>query len=150
VSEHAAPPLRHELGHLYSHRLWGPPHGTWLSEGVAVFAVGHCAGIALHRWAAAIQRAGEPVTLGHLQSSFDFTRAAPHLLAGSFITFLAERHGIEAVRALWQHGLASAQHTLGVSGSELEAAWHTALREIDIPQNMPEFRGRVRCENGAG
>jgi hypothetical protein len=150
VGEQAPPPLRHELGHLYSHRLWGPPHGAWLSEGVAVFAVGHCAGSPLHQWAAAIQRAGEPVSLGPLQRGFDFTRAAPHLLAGSFVTFVAERHGIEAVRTLWQHGLDATERAIGAGAAGLEAEWHALLLDLDVPLDMPDFRGRVRCENDTG
>ncbi len=150
VSEEGPPALRHELGHLFSHRLWGRPHGTWLSEGVAVYAVGHCAGIPLHQWAAAIQRAGEPASLDLLQREFDFRLAAPHLLAGSFVTFVVDRYGIEAVRLLWHRGLESAQRALDANGIDLEAEWHATLRDTEISQGMPDFRGRVRCENDAG
>jgi hypothetical protein len=50
---------------------------------------------------------------------FDFARAAPHLLAGSFITFLAEAHGIAAVKTLWREGLASAGQATGASAASL-------------------------------
>lgn len=150
VGEGGPPALRHELGHLFSHRLWGRPHGTWLSEAVAVYAVGHCAGIPLHQWAAAIQRAGEPVSLVLLQLEFDFTRAAPHLLAGSFVTFVVDRYGIEAVKMLWQRGLESTQRALDANGIDLEAEWHATLRDTEVSQGMPDFGGRVRCENDAG
>jgi hypothetical protein len=150
VGEGAPPALRHELGHLYSHRLWGRPHGTWLSEGVAVYAVGHCAGIPLHQWAAAFQRAGEPASLGLLQREFDFTRAAPHLLAGSFVTFVVDRYGLDTVRIMWQRGLESTQRVLDANGIDLEADWQATLRDTEISQSMPELHGRVRCENDAG
>jgi hypothetical protein len=150
VHDSGPPPLRHELGHLYSHRLWGRPHATWLSEGVAVYAAGHCAGIPLHQWAAAIQRAGDPASLDVLAREFDFARAAPHLLAGSFITFVAEAHGIAAVKTLWRIGLASTEQATGVSAASLQGAWHDQLSRIDVPRDMPDFRGRVRCETGAG
>jgi hypothetical protein len=146
VADSAPPALRHELAHLYSHRLWGHPHAARLSEGVAVFAVGHCAGIPLHRWAAAILRSGDAHSLEALEREFDFSRAAPHLLAGSFITFLAEAHGLEAVRILWRDGLASARRATGASVAVLEAMWHAKLRGVDVLHDMPEFRGRVRCE----
>lgn len=87
VSDAVSPPLRHELGHLYSHRLWGPPHAAWLSEGVAAFAVGHCAGYV------------QPPTTDSL--------------------------------------------------TELEAAWHKELRRTPVPEDMPDFRGVVRCEHRA-
>jgi hypothetical protein len=150
VSDSVPPPLRHELGHLYSHRLWGRPHGPWISEGVALFAVGHCAGRPLHQWAAAIQRAGEPVSLDSLLRNFDLSRAAPHLLAGSFVTFVADRHGIGAVKALWHRGAEAAQASTSETLAELEAVWHEELDRTPVPDDMPEFRGRVRCENGAG
>jgi hypothetical protein len=150
VSEAAAPALRHELGHLYSHRLWGRPHAPWLSEGVAVFAVGHCAGIPLHQWASAIQRGGEPASILPMQREFDFTRAAPHLLAGSFVTFVADRYGLDAVRTAWRHGLEAMARSLGSSPEALDASWQADLRETDLPPNMPDFSGRVRCETLAG
>jgi hypothetical protein len=147
VGEEAPPALRHELGHLFTHRLWGRPRGVWLSEGVAVYAVGHCAGIPLHQWAAALQRAGESASLDLLQREFDFTRAAPHLLAGSFVTFVVDRYGIETVRMLWQRGLESTQRALDASGIDLEAEWHATLHDTETTQMIPEFRGRVRCES---
>jgi hypothetical protein len=150
VSDSVPPPLRHELGHLYSHRLWGRPHGPWISEGVALFAVGHCAGRPLHQWAAAIQRAGEPVSLDPLLRTFDISKAAPHLLAGSFATFVADRHGIEAVKALWRGGAESALDSTSASLAKLEAVWHEELDRTPVPEDMPDFRGRVRCENSAG
>jgi hypothetical protein len=149
VSDSVPPPLRHELGHLYSHRLWGRPHGPWISEGVALFAVGHCAGRPLHQWAAAIQRAGEPVSLDPLLRNFDFSKAAPHLLAGSFVAFVADRHGIDAVKALWRGGAGSGHGSTSVNLAELEAAWHEELGRTPVPEDMPEFRGRVRCETAS-
>jgi hypothetical protein len=150
VADSAPPALRHELGHLYSHRLWGRPHADWLSEGVALFAAGHCGGIPLHRWAAAILQSGDASSLDALEREFDFSRAVPHLLAGSFISFLAEDHGFEAVSILWRDGLASTQRATGASAAALEAKWHAELRRVDVPRDVPEFRGRVRCESGAG
>jgi hypothetical protein len=74
------------------------------------------------------------------------SRAAPHLLAGSFVAFVAERHGIRAVKALWQRGLGSAEEATGATASGLEAAWHAELRRTTVPQDLPDFRDRVRCE----
>lgn len=146
ATDSTPPPLRHELAHLYSHRLWGRPHSAWLSEGVAVFAVGHCAGVPLHAWAAAIQRGGETAGLELLEREFDFTRAAPHLLAGSFVAFVAESHGMAAVRALWGAGLAATEQATGLGIAALESAWHEALRRTEVPRDLPDHRGRVRCE----
>jgi hypothetical protein len=143
VHDSVPPPLRHELGHLYSHRRWGAPYAMWLSEGVAVYAVGHCADIPLHSWAAAIQRTGDATSLEMLERGFDFARAAPHLMAGSFVAFVAEAHGIAAVRTLWREGLTSAERATGVSAAALESAWLDYLQGVVLPRDMPDHRGRV-------
>jgi hypothetical protein len=150
VADSVPPPLRHELGHLYSHRLWGPPHARWLSEGVAVYAAGHCAGIPLHSWAAAIQRTGDAASLDVLERGFDVARAAPHLLAGSFVAFVAQTHGVAAVRTLWREGLASARQATGASAAALESAWLDHLQGVVLPRDMPDHGGRVHCEDGTG
>lgn len=150
VNDSVPPPLRHELGHLYSHRLWGPPHATWLSEGVAVYAAVQCAGIPLHTWAAAVHRSGDAEPLRVLEHEFDFSRAAPHLLAGSFVLFVAEVHGIAAVRVLWRGGLGSAEQATGKSPAALERAWFEQLQSVLLPSDMPDHKGRVRCETSAG
>lgn len=98
------PAYRHELGHLYSWRRWGDPAGLWLSEGVAVYSVGGCAGRDLHEWAAALNATGKLVPLRDLEP-FDFSQAAPHLEAASFVQYVPEAHGIEAVKSLWRGGL---------------------------------------------
>jgi hypothetical protein len=146
----AAPPLRHELAHLFSHILWGAPSADWLSEGVAVFAVGHCAGRPLHQWAAALEVAGMLVPISALEQAFDFTRAAPHLQAGSFITFVAERFGPRAVQALWNGGLRAASAATSLDAPALEAGWRAQLRRQRAlaPAGGLDVKGNVRCEGG--
>jgi hypothetical protein len=149
AGEAEPPPLRHEFAHLLSHRRWGRPRTYWLSEGVAVFAVGHCAGKSLHAWALAAREAGDPLTLQSLVP-FDFSRAAPHLIAGSFVQHVAERHGIDAVRVLWTEGLPASHRATGLSAEALEAEWvahlETVLTSHD-PRGM-DVSGIVRCETG--
>ena len=149
---HAAegePPYRHELGHFYSHRLWGPPFSDFASEGVAVFAVGGCAGRGLHAWAALLEREGMLPPLDSLERSFDFTKAAPHLQAGSFVEYLAETHGLDAVRTLWREGLAATGRATGGDAAALEAGWrrHVARPGFQPPAgDRPSVTGRIRCE----
>jgi hypothetical protein len=141
-----APPYRHELGHLVSWRRWGDPAALWLSEGVAVYAVGGCAGRGLHEWAASLAADGLLVPLGELEP-FDFTKAAPHLEAGSFVAYVAETYGVEAVRALWSGGLGAAEAATGESAAALEASWRAHVGRGALPAGERlDASGRVRCE----
>ncbi len=147
-SDDGAPAYRHELGHLYSWRRWGRPAALWLSEGVAVWAVGGCAGRDLHGWAAALDATGKLAPLDSLEP-FDFSRAAPHLEAASFVQYVAESYGIEAVKALWQGGLAVSESATGRAPEELEGAWRRHVAQVGAglpPEDRPETGGRIRCE----
>ena len=150
ASPTAAPALRHELAHLYSHRRWGPPAADWVSEGVAVYGVGGCAGAPLHAWALAVRNAGISTPLDTLEVRFDFSKAAPHLEAASFVHFLRERYGHAAVRALWADGLAGAAEATQQSAAVLEAEWRALVTEVEpAAAAILDPRGRVRCETGA-
>lgn len=141
-----ASPYRHELGHLRSWRAWGDPAASWLSEGAAVYAVGACAGRGLHEWAASLDADGLLVPLRELEP-FDFARAAPHLQAGSFVAYVAEAHGLAAVRTLWSGGLGAAEEATGQGAEALEASWRAHIgRTVLAAGERPDASGRVRCE----
>lgn len=145
-SPDGASPYRHELGHLVSWREWGDPDAMWLSEGVAVYAVGACAGHGLHEWAASLLAGGLLVPLRELEP-FDFMRAAPHLEAGSFVQYVAETHGLGAVRSLWAGGLGAAEGATGQSAGALEASWRAHVERVALPPaERLDGSGRVRCE----
>lgn len=74
--------------------------------------------------AAAAGRQGDSLTIAPLVP-FDFSRVAPHLIAGSFIEYVAARRGIAAVRALWSGGMPAAEAATGRSAGALEAAWRS-------------------------
>ncbi len=149
-SEEANPPLRHELAHLYSWRTWGEPYAPWVSEGVAVFAAGGCAGEDLHVWAAALLRDSSLMSLNELESSFDHANAAQHLAAGSFVQFLMDGYGKEAVKALWSSGPDAAVLLTDNSRVGLEEAWRKQLEYwAGSPNiNWEELKtdGPIHCE----
>lgn len=143
-----APPFRHELAHLYSHRRWGRPFADWVSEGAAVYVAG-CAGAPLHEWALAVRDAGISTPLSTLEARFDFSKAAPHLEAGSFVAFLEDRYGLAAVRGLWTSGLTGAARATGASSAALEAQWRDRVTQADHTVAAGLDPGdRVRCEKG--
>jgi hypothetical protein len=145
VSDSTGPPIRHELAHLYSYRLWGPTRFAWISEGVAVFAVGGCRGAPLAAWMKAVQDRGLAIPLLELETNFDFTKAAPHLEAGSYVEYVAEHHGLSGVRRLWNRGIAGNVDLQDESATKSEQNWRqaTAVNSDTTPRNPA---GRVRCE----
>jgi hypothetical protein len=141
------PPYRHELGHFYTHRLWGTPFAAWVSEGAAVFAVGGCTGLSLHNWAASLAASGMLPPLADLEKNFDYARAAPHLEAGSFMLYLSEEFGIDSVRKLFLHGLAGLYEATGRQPDALEAMWRARLAEQPGSAiDATTLRGRIACE----
>lgn len=148
ATDSTRPALRHEFGHLYSHQRWGRPAADWISEGVAVFAAGHCAGRSLHVWAAAASAQGESMSIASLEQAFDFTRAAPHMVAGSFVQHVAEEYGISAVHSLWRVGLRGIEPAIGQGADGVQAAWLERVRGLadEVDEGMDATR-RVGCES---
>jgi hypothetical protein len=147
--ESGSPALRHELAHLLTWTAWGGPSASWISEGVAVYATGGCAGRSLHEWAASVANAGRDIPLDSLARTFDFAEAIPHFEAASFVQYVVEQHGIGAVRVFWSNGLDGAKQATGRDAAEIEEQWRKFLRRPEYRQ--PAFgpldpTGRVSCE----
>ena len=132
------PALRHEIMHVLSWRLWGPPAGGWLSEGVAMLAA-HCRGYDLPQLITSLSRAGKIVSLEQMRQDFDtqyawrggeiegmrFTQAA------DLLSFIDERYGRERLRAVWSNGaLRNIHETLGVDIPALERQWRQHVATI--------------------
>lgn len=123
-------PLRHELMHVLSWQRWGTPSGHWISEGLAMHAVGRCHGRDLHAMAAALAAEGRLVPLAELPRRFDVqgeAGAAMYVQAGSFVRHVLETRGTARLRALWQDGLRSAPRTLGADVPTLEREWRVRV-----------------------
>lgn len=142
-------PLRHEFGHLYSWRTWGKPAGYWLSEGLAVYASGECEGINLHTWAAAMHLKQELKPLKELQENWDFSKAAPHLEAGSFVKYIIENYGIKAFIKIWKKGMGVSLEVTGKTADALEKEWIKFLNDPELVkvarEEAPDFSAKVRC-----
>jgi hypothetical protein len=149
AGDSARAPLRHELMHVLSWQLWGPPSGHWVSEGLAMHAVGRCNGRELHTMAAALAAAGRLVPLAELPRRFDVAGeqgAAMYVQAGSFVRHVVETYGIARLRAFWPHGMRSAPRTLGVDLATLERGWRARLSEERDPAPWREMWEGVRRE----
>lgn len=82
------------------------------------------------------------------QDSFDFSKAAPHLQAGSFVQFLVEDFGVEALKKIWKGGLEISQEATGLTAREVEELWlkRISLNEFKKTGNELNSEGKVRCE----
>ena len=117
----------HEVLHVIAMNLWGVTE-LWLNEGLAVYAAGNWHGSDLHETAAALMAADDAIPLRRLIANFraqEEARAYP--LAGSFVRFLHERFGDDALRAIWERGAAGLEEITGADRAALERAWREAV-----------------------
>lgn len=142
------PPLQHEMGHLYSWRSWGEPAAYWLSEGVAVYAAGDCAGEDLHAWAAKLAVENRLTDFAELEREFDFSKAEPHLQAGSFVKYIMEKYGVRSFRMLWEKGLSASSEATGLEMDALLENWtaHVMQNEFTAVAQFLELDGKIGCE----
>jgi hypothetical protein len=108
TNDSARAPLRHELMHVLSWQRWGAPRALWISEGLAMHAVGRCGGRELHAMAAALAAEGRLVPLAELPRRFHVDGAdgaAMYVQAGSVVRHVAETRGVAGLRALWSRDL---------------------------------------------
>ena len=142
------PPLQHELGHLYSWRSWGNPDSYWLSEGVAVYAAGDCAGEDLHAWAAKLALENKLIDFTELDQNFGFSKAAPHLQAGSFVKYIMEKYGVRSFRMLWEEGLSASSEATGLEMDSLLENWtsHIMQNEFKAAAQFLNLEEKIKCE----
>lgn len=148
MNEGVNPPLRHELGHLYSWRSWGPPAGYWLSEGVAVYAAGDCKGEDLHAWAAKLTLENKLQDFSHLEQDLDFSSAAAHLQAGSFVKYVMEKYGVRSFRLIWEEGLSASSEATGLEMDALLDQWtgHIMQKEFTAAAQFLDLDTKISCE----
>ena len=121
--------LKHETMHALSWRLWGTPHGYWLSEGIAVFASGNCGGYSLHELANAIERKGKFVSFDKLTDTFDFKSVEPSLQAASLVQFIYDTYGAEKLKSIWKAGLKNTQKVLNITPDDLQKKWMAHIKQ---------------------
>lgn len=140
--------LQHEMGHLYSRRSWGPPAAFWLSEGVAVYAAGDCAGDDLHAWAAKLAVENKLADFDQLEKDAQFSKPEPHLQAGSFVKYIMEKYGVRSFRLLWEKGLRATSEATGLELDMLLENWttHIMQNEFTAAAQFLDFVEGIRCK----
>lgn len=132
-----APPLRHELMHLLSWRLWGTPATAPLSEGVATSVAGHCGGMPVPDIAAALDREHKLVSLDTLWHHFTYSAevgAMYYVEGASLVEYIDRTYGRKKLRAFWPIGAwTDSQQRLGVDIATLERDWRASIARHRAP-----------------
>jgi hypothetical protein len=116
----------HEPTHLLSQFVWGTPNRVWLTEGLAVYADDEWQGRSLHGICRQLDIDQKLMPISALFDDRRFRQSSEMVTypeAGSFIKFLYERYGVEAVRSLWMNGAESIPRVFGKSLAQLESEW---------------------------
>lgn len=140
------PVLPHELAHIVARhsasgmfgvpgKLWGLIPEPTLVEGMAV-ALEPVARDELtpHQWAKAAQKAGLAPALAQLLGPrfFSHNQHLSYTLSGSFLRFVLETRGAEALRRVYREG--DVERALAAPFSSLEQSWHAYLEQIPLPE----------------
>lgn len=118
----------HEVLHVVAMNEWGRAE-TWLNEGLAVYAAGEWRGRDVHELARELAAQRRLIPMGRLVANFrahDDQVAYPQ--AGSFVRFLYEKYGRDAVAAAWRTGASGLPEVTGRSLAELEDEWLVTIR----------------------
>jgi len=148
--------LKHELAHVMASPYGSGPfrvttrYGIWPSmgivEGLAVAADNPADDLSLHQWAAGMRRQKLAPDVREIVRPQGFYLAAParaYTVAGSFLRYLAETHGPEKLRALYERG--DFETAYGRSLDALATEWEKSLDampldEAQVSQAFARFR----------
>ena len=122
----------HEICHVIANNAWGRAD-DWINEGLAVYADDSWQQRPLHAVASYHRQQGTLVPLSDLLRRFnrhDELVALPE--AGSFVKFLYERHGRNAVHDIWTGGVEAIPRATGRSLRDLEGEWHRAIQQSNL------------------
>ncbi len=135
------PILRHELAHVLAASFGTPPFqasgrgllgmNSGLIEGLAVAADWPADELSVHGWARAMKDVGAAPDIRGLFTAAGFlsqSSARAYTLAGSFVRWMADTHGIETVKKAYRAGDLSA---IG-DPEAFFTQWETFLKEQDL------------------
>jgi hypothetical protein len=150
------PLLRHELVHAVAGAIAKGPlrvparagvlPSAGLVEGLAVALEVPRGDWTIHEWSRAARDLGFLPDVAAIVGPAGFWSQAParaYTAAGSFLAFLAERHGAEKVVRAYRDG--DVASSLGASLESLVAEWHAFLDGVAVPPGLEEV-ARARFE----
>ncbi len=121
----------HEITHILALNAWGEPAEPvwWIREGLSVYADGRCREHAVRALCAEYLRRGKLPHVRDLIFKFREVGEMPgYLGSGSFVGFLYETFGRDAVKKIWQQGGEAIEKILDTSLEELDARWRGSLK----------------------
>ena len=130
-------PVRHELMHALSWRLWGDAKEFWLSEGICIWA-SRCR-YNLHSIANRLNTKNALQPFDTLVKNFDFRKLEPQLQSASMVQYIADKYGLNILKRFWKEGLAASNSIIGISLKELEQQWTAFIAQ-------PKFTAVVDLE----
>ena len=123
----------HELFHVVAKTLWGNTD-DWINEGMAVYADDRWQQRPLHAVASYLSEQGKLIPLPALLERFDhYPELVTYPEAGSFVKFLHETYGVDALKQIWDGGAAAIPGVTGKGMEVLERDWHNRIKRRGQP-----------------
>lgn len=159
------PVFRHELMHVVSLRLWGPPfarknatdsanalgfdRASWLREGIAAAAEDLWMKYSYRGMAAAWQAEGGMIPLDSLANAFArYDDLTTYVQSGTLVQYLMSTYGVARFHQLWREGFDALPKIYGKPMSEIEREWHAWIERTPVaerPHSIAEARAENRC-----
>ena len=144
------PVLKHELAHVFT-VPWSPVTVSLkigLHEGIAVAADWDEGRLTPHQWAKAMRQLQLAPSLSDIMGIGFWGQAGSrsYLLAGSFVRFLVDTHGIEKFTRVFPTG--NFEKHYGKTLNVLEAEWATFLDSVPLPDSAVEY-AKTRLQPGS-
>lgn len=122
----------HELFHvILYHQLGSLPKDAFTSEGLAVFSDNRWWGYDLHAMANYITHKKQ-ISIADIISNFRSNELVSYPLSGSFIKFLYEKYGLEAVSHAYKNGMGNIEVMTKKKLWELESEWRYEIKDKDF------------------
>jgi hypothetical protein len=124
----------HEPCHVWTSHLWGQARERWINEGLAVYSDDHWRGLPLHlvaKWLLDQRKLAPMKELAKKSWSNDYSDMVTYPQLGSFVKFVYEKYGRDAVKTFWQRGAGQARKATGKPLAELEKDWLEEIGKLD-------------------
>jgi hypothetical protein len=121
----------HEIFHVVAMNLWGVPD-IWVNEGMAVYSDNKWNGHDLYQLTKYLADNNRLVSLDRLLKHFrKVDDLISYPLTGSFVKYLDETYGRDAVIMIWKSKTRDLKKLTGKTIKELETDWLTKIKTIN-------------------
>jgi hypothetical protein len=124
----------HEPCHVWTRYFWGENKERWINEGLAVYSDDQWRGLPLHlvaKWLLDHGRLAPMKDLVKNSWGAKYSELVTYPQLGSFVKFVYERYGRDAVKGFWQRGAGQAKKSMGKTLAEIEKEWLHEIGTLD-------------------